>query len=72
MSHIIIITTPPSGGGGGSLTAHEHSATGELRWNPPHGLNPAQERNRIERAQQRLDRIREMLEAPAGEEAPGE
>jgi hypothetical protein len=68
MAHIIIITTPPSGSGGGSRVAHEHTASGTLNWHPPHGLTPAQERRRIERAQEKFERIRELLEKPAGDE----
>jgi hypothetical protein len=69
MSHVIIITTPPSAGGGGSFTAQGSSATVKTEWAPGHNLTPAQVSRRTERADRMAEKIVEMLNAPAGEEA---
>jgi hypothetical protein len=62
VSHQIIIGLGKDGGGFAATTT---TVTGSLVWTPSHELSPAQERHRIEKAQEMMSRAQAMLDAPA-------
>lgn len=64
MSHRIIMSL--ASGGGTSLAAADSSTEGDLVWTPTHDLTPAQERRRIEWANEKIAQIMARLTAPAG------
>lgn len=56
MSHRIIITATGEGEGG--------SATGTIEWAPSHGISPADEARRRERAEKLLNKANDILYGP--------
>lgn len=66
MSHDVIITQPPTDDGDDERRAPS-VATVTIAYSPQHALTPAQERKRIDRADEMAARIVEMLNKPAHE-----
>lgn len=56
MSHRIIIHAAGEGQGG--------SATGQIEWTPAHGISPADEAKRREKAEKLLNKANDVLYGP--------
>ncbi len=64
MGHKIILNGNEPGGT--SLAAADSFVESGLTWTPSHDLTPAQERRRIEWANEQISKIKTRLTAPAG------